>query len=166
MFRRTRLAPATQPAVPAADAHDVCFRCGRPTPLGVSLCEHDNPGGIKAPSSTQVHGTIALGVIAGFVLFILLLTFSARGLGQFNAAVTGTATQPDGSVELVVSVTNTGDKPSAASCRVSSAGTPNASDAIFLSQPIPVGETRTFSRMVTLPAGVSSAPASFVVRCN
>ena len=43
----------------ASQPHDVCLKCGRPTPLGVSLCENDNPGRIKSPSSTQVHGTIA-----------------------------------------------------------------------------------------------------------
>lgn len=166
MLRRTRLTPASQPAAPTADLHDVCFRCGKPTPLGVSLCEHDNPGGIKSPSTTQVHGTIALGVIGGFVLFILLLTATTRGLGSFSAAVTGTAAQADGSVELVLTVTNTGTQASAASCRVSAGGVPDANDVVFLSQPIPAGETRTFSRSVRLPAGASTQPSRFAVRCS
>jgi hypothetical protein len=166
MFRRASMTPATQPAVPTVAPHDTCIRCGRPTPLGVALCEQDNPGHIKGPSATQVHGTIAVGVIAGFIGFILLLTLTTRGAGQFDAGVTGTAMQADGALELVLSVTNTGTQASAASCRVMLGGMPNANDIVFFSQPIPAGQTRTFTRTLSLPAGSPTQPSAFAVRCG
>jgi hypothetical protein len=46
-------------AVDLTQPHDSCIRCGRPTPLGVALCERDNPAHIKA--HPQVHGTILFG---------------------------------------------------------------------------------------------------------
>src|SRR5687768_8333029 len=85
MFSRSPSTPATEPAVPMAGPHDTCIRCGRDTPLGVALCEQDNPAHIKGPSATQVHGTIVLGLIGGFVLLALLLRFATVGVGPFGA---------------------------------------------------------------------------------
>ena len=44
MFRRSD--PVTVPSVPldATQPHDVCLRCGRPTPVGVSLCDRLSDG--------------------------------------------------------------------------------------------------------------------------
>ena len=60
---------------PAPEGHPVshCIRCGKETPPGVSMCEADNPGRIKAPSATQLHATILAGVVLGFVGFFLLM---------------------------------------------------------------------------------------------
>jgi len=153
--------PAPGTATPAIAAHDTCFRCGRPTPLGVALCEHDNPGRIKAPSATQVHGTILFGVIGGFVVFGLLAALATGGVGPFPATVVGQATRADGSIEVVVSVTNDGTRPAAASCRISRRGVAGG-DVVFFSDPIPVGETIQLNRIV--PAG--TAGSDVAVRCN
>lgn len=152
-----------------AEPHDTCFRCGKPTPVGVPLCEDDNPARIKGPSTTQVHGTIAVGLVAGFVLlFVLFSRFVTPGAGALTAAVIGSSTQADGATQVVVSVSNTGDVPASASCRVSRGGVVGAGDIVFFTQVIPAGERREFTR--TLPAG--SGPDSggqvgpFSVRCN
>ena len=154
--------------MPLAGAHDTCVRCGRPTPLGVALCEQDNPAHIKGPSATQVHGTIVFGVIGGFVLLALLLRFATVGVGPFGAAVTGVATQRDGGLEIVVRVTNDGSRESAASCRVSSSGAPEASDLVFFTQLIPAGGSLDITRLVPAPAagGPALAPSGLTVRCN
>jgi len=155
--------------VPAPDEpHDRCFRCGRPTPLGVSLCDEDNPGRVKAPSATQVHGTVAIGVIAGFIGFALLVRMLTAGVGPFGAVIAGSATQADGGLEVVVQVTNNGSRDAAASCRVSRGGVQGASDAIFFTEPIPAGETRDFARSVPPPPADSPVrqPGALAVRCN
>jgi hypothetical protein len=169
MFRRPDSIPVTSPAGSGtlAGPHDTCVRCGRPTPLGVALCEHDNPARIKGPSATQVHGTIVLGLIGGFLLFGLLAALATAGVGPFEASIAGQATQADGAVELVVRVTNDGTRTSAASCRVSRGGVTGASDAVFFSQPIPAGETREFTTVLAAPAAnPGTLPAAIAVRCN
>jgi hypothetical protein len=143
------------------------LKCGRPTPLGVSLCEQDNPGRIKSPSSTQVHGTIVIGVLAGFVLLAVLLRMATAGVGPFPATVTGTATRADGGLDLVIAVSNSGDRSSGASCRIAAGGALNNRETVYFTEPIPVGGSVSFSQ--TLAAGSNGQPlnpASVVVRCN
>lgn len=147
--------------------HDTCFRCGRPTPAGVSLCDHDNPARIKAPSSTQVHGTVLVGVIGGFIALAIVLHFVSAGVGPFTAAVSGVATRADGGLDVVVSIANGGSRSSGASCRVSPGGAPDYRDYVFFTEPIPAGETRQFTRSLPAPTdGVLLRANAVVVRCN
>lgn len=179
MFRRSdssdfsaedQRSPATrsgwQPA--PGEPRDSCFRCGRPTPVGVSLCDVDNPGHVKAPSATQAHGTIALGVIAGFIGFMLLAGAVSGGVGPFDATIAGRATQVDGGLQVVVRVTNEGSRASAASCRVSQGGVQSSDDLFFFTELIPPGESRDVTRAFAPPA--SGAPprdgARLAVRCT
>src|SRR3954465_1740953 len=110
MFRSPT--PATDPYLPVdlQGAHATCLKCGRPTPVGVSLCEIDNPGRIKSPSTTQVHGTIVIGVIAGFVLLLLLLRVGASGVGPFPSTLAGYTTLANGGLNVAVTVTNSGSR--------------------------------------------------------
>lgn len=158
---------APVPSVPLDQPHDTCFRCGRPTPLGVSLCERDNPARIKSPSSTQVHGTIVIGVLAGFVLLAILLRLASFGAGPFESSLTGVATRADGGLDVVVSIANGGTRPSGASCRIFAGGAPNFRDYVFFTELIPAGETRQFSRVVPpVPNGQPLETRSIAVRCN
>lgn len=167
MFQRQR--PVTEPAAPLreGEAHDTCVRCGRPTPLGVSLCVLDNPARIKSPSSTQVHGTIVIGVLSGFVLLAVLLRLAVTGVGPFEASIVGSAPRADGSVEITLSIANGGTRQAGASCRVSAGGAPDYRDQVFFTDPIPAGETRQLSRVLLPPDGVGAIrPSSIAVRCN
>lgn len=170
MFRRHQPATASGPATDVVDLsqpHDNCVRCGRPTPLGVSLCERDNPGRIKSPSATQVHGTIVIGVLAGFVVLLLLLRVTFAGLGPFAATLPSVVTRPDGGLDVVVSVTNNGSRTAGASCRVSPTGAPADTDYVFFTDPLQPGETRQFTRTVPLPAGDQPfSAANVAVRCT
>jgi predicted nucleic acid-binding Zn ribbon protein len=170
MFRRHQPATADGPAANAVDVtqpHDTCVRCGAPTPLGVSLCERDNPGRIKSPSATQVHGTIVVGVLIGFVLLIFVMRYVFAGLGPFASTLDGVATRSDGGLDVVVSVTNNGSRTAGASCRVSPNGAPADTDYVFFTSPLAPGETRQFSQTVTLPVGQQPFQSSNVlVRCT
>lgn len=174
MFRRSTATPETDPQqLTAAEVellkgpHDTCFRCGRPTPPGVSLCDRDNPGHIKSPSSTQVHGTILVGVIAGFVALALVFSATSAGAGPFNATVSGVATRPDGGLDVVLHVTNNGTRASGASCRISPDGAPDYRDYVFFTEPIPAGESRQFSRSLEAPNdGAPLSPANVAARCS
>lgn len=154
-------------ALDLSQPHDSCFKCGRPTPLGVSLCEHDNPGSIKSPSTTQVHATILIGVLAGFVLLALLLRVGAAAAVPFTSSVSGWATRADGGLDVIVRVVNDGARASGASCRISAAGAPDFRDYVFFTEPIPAGESREFARVVPAPPrGAPLAPRQLVVGCT
>ena len=157
--------PAT--AIRLDQPHDTCFRCGRPTPPGVSLCERDNPGQIKGPSSTQVHGTILVGVLGGFVALAIVLRLVSSGVGPFPASVAGVATRGDGGLDVVVAVTNDGSRATGASCRISPGGAPDYRDYVFFTEPIPAGETRQFTKTLAPPDdGRSLSQSQVAVRCN
>jgi hypothetical protein len=169
MFRRHQPATATGPAstIDLGQPHDTCVRCGQPTPLGVSLCDRDNPGHIKSPSATQVHGTIVIGVLAGFVLLLLALRVTFSGLGPFASSLQGVATRADGGLDVVVTVTNNGSRTAGASCRVSPNGAPADTDYVFFTDPLAPGETRQFTRTVPAPLGAPPLQSgSVLVRCT
>jgi predicted nucleic acid-binding Zn ribbon protein len=158
----------TSTFVDLTQPHDSCIRCGRPTPLGVALCDNDNPGHIKGPSTTQVHGTILFGVIGGFVLLYVFLRIAQSGVGPFPSALNAAATRPDGGLDVAVTVTNSGTRASGTSCRVMAAGLLNFQDYVFFTPLIPPGTTRTFTEAVPpLPEGPAlPANLALTVRCN
>ena len=171
MFRRaTDVSVAhsdSSSAVRLDQPHDTCFRCGRPTPPGVSLCERDNPGRIKAPSATQVHGTILMGVLGGFIALAMVFGATSAGVGPFRATVSGVATRPDGGLDVVLLVTNDGTRASGASCRISPDGAPDYRDYVFFTEPIPAAGTRQFARTLEPPAdGDALKTTNVVARCT
>jgi hypothetical protein len=137
--------------------HDTCIRCGRPTPLGVSLCDDDNPAGIGAPSATQVHGTIFIGVVVGFLLLAFVARVALNGLGPFPSTIVERAAAADGGAQLVVQVTNEGSREASATCRVTRGGLAMADDVLFQTEPIPVGGTVVIPRRLA-PAAAGAAP--------
>jgi hypothetical protein len=152
--------PRTRPAVPAArpaatvdptGPHDTCFRCGRPTPLGVSLCEEHNPAGIGAPSATQVHGTIFIGIVLGFVALAALAQLLLGGLGPFDGRIVAARSTGGGGAELSLLVTNGGTREARANCRVTRGGVSTSDDVTFQTDPIPAGETISVTRQVPPP---------------
>jgi hypothetical protein len=142
----------------AGQPHDTCLRCGRATPLGVSLCDADNPAHIGAPSTTQVHGTIVAGLIVAFVLVALLGRLLIVEKGPFDAALSGRIARTDGAVDVVLQVTNRGKNTTPATCRVGRGGpVSEKQDLVFLTAPLPPGVATAFEK--TLPAPLPGDPA-------
>lgn len=169
MFRRSTSNTVTDPStgpVRLDQPHDTCIRCGRPTPVGVSLCERDNPGRIKSPSATQVHGTVLIGVLGGFVGLALIFALTSAGAGPFTATVTGVATRADGGLDVAFQVANGGTRQSGATCRISPDGAPDYRDYTFFTEPIPPGESRQFTRPLDIAAGDGLNVAQVAVSCN
>jgi hypothetical protein len=172
MFRRSNRIPASDPdsattGVRLDQPHDTCFRCGRPTPPGVSLCDRDNPGRIKSPSATQVHGTVLVGVLGGFVALAFVFALTSAGAGPFTATVTGVATRADGGLDVAFLVANAGTRASGATCRISPDGAPDYRDYTFYTEPIPPGGSRQFTRPLDVPtSGAGVNVTQVVVRCS
>ena len=136
----------------AGQPHDRCMRCGRATPLGISLCDADNPAHIGAPSTTQVHGTILVGVIIGFVLIALGARFLVTEKGPFEASLDTAVAESAGAVSVVLQVTNRGARTAAAQCRVGRKGADRSSDdLVFLTEPLGPGTTSSFARSLRAP---------------
>ena len=136
----------------ASQPHDRCVRCGRPTPLGVSLCDYDNPGHIGAPSSTQVHATMLAGVGIGVLGLALVARIMVTGVGPFDGRIVGQGLQPGGGADIAVQVTNRGTRDAPATCQVSRGGVLRPDDPLFLTQKIAAGATVTISETVPAPA--------------
>jgi len=114
-----------------------CVRCGEPTPAGVSLCERDNPGGIKSPSATQVHGTMLLGVGIGVLFFLLLARLAVGHNGPFVATIAGSTPAEAAGQHVVIRVANQGAAAAFATCRVTRDGSPRPDDVVFRTARVP-----------------------------
>ena len=144
-----------------------CYRCGKETPPGVSLCDADNPGHARAPSATQLHATILAGVVLGIALFLFLLRFAVDQSGPFGTSLAGHIVLADGAVQVAVNVTNTGDREGIATCRITRDGTPRPDDLAFRTERLAPGATITVTRTVpavTGPAGL--VPDRMTVVCG
>jgi hypothetical protein len=153
---------------PSPTGHPVshCYRCGKETPPGVSLCDADNPGKVKPPSATQLHATILGGVVLGIALLLVLLRFAVDESGPFGTSVAGHVALADGGVQVAVSVTNAGDREGIATCRITRDGTPRPDDLAFRTERLAPGATVTVTRTVPAPAGSAAlVPERMTVIC-
>jgi hypothetical protein len=162
------VSPLDAAAVDAALPHDTCWRCGRPTPLGVSLCAEDNPGGLTPPSATQVHGTILGGVIVGFVALAVAAHLVLSGVGPFPARIASATALGNGGVDVVFSIDNRGSKAARATCRITRGGIGLVGDPIFRTASIAPGETLAVTRAVPAPQAGDPAWVAerLVIRCS
>jgi hypothetical protein len=159
------------PQNPSLPEYDVppshCIRCGRETPPGVSLCDVDNPGHIKAPSAIQVHGTMLLGVGIGVAGFLLLAQLAIRHAGPFAASLTGSSTQADGTVQIQLLIDNQGSSDSIANCRVTRDGSPRSDDLALRTPSVPANSSITITRVLPVPAEPPPYdPARLTVTCT
>ncbi len=138
---------------PRAGGHPVshCVRCGVETPPGVSLCAADNPGRINAPSANQLHATILMGVVIGFIGFFLLLRLTVSQGGPYQATIAGRASMADGGLSVAVTVLNTGSNEGIATCRITRDGTSRPDDVTFRTDRLAPGTAATLTRDVPPP---------------
>ena len=137
---------------------------GRPTRSpDVGLCDTCNPSGIAGPTATQVHGLI-LGAVAGALIVLALAAkLLASSSGPFPAVVTGQAAHADGTVEVVVRITNDGSTSARPTCTIVRG--PQDTGVEFLAERIESGATiETTKRMPALPPEDTNALAQ--VRCR
>ncbi len=96
-----------------------CARCGAPVALDVGLCDRCNPLGLKDSASSQVHGTVFLGVGLAVVVLAIAAHIAVAGIGPFAASVTAMrAGSTPTAVVATLSVTNQGTATGSATCRL------------------------------------------------
>ena len=106
------------------------------------------------------------GVLAK-MLGAALLRVATSGVGPFPSSIAGAATRDDGSLDVVVTVANNGERSSAASCRTASGVAIDAPSSVFFTELIPPGESISFTQTLKpRTGGQPLSPGSVVVRCN
>ncbi len=115
------------------------------------MCEADNPGRISSPSANQLHATILMGVVAGFIGFFLLLRVAVSQGGPYSATIAGRATTSDGGLTVAVSVLNGGSQDGIATCRITRDGSARPDDVTFRTDRLAPGATVTLTRDVPPP---------------
>ena len=154
---------STPPATPTGLTH-ACARCGAPVPLNVGLCERCNPIGLRDAASSQVHGTVFLGIGIAVVVLWLVAQAAVNGIGPFPAAVAGTRAADEGAALIVtLRVTNSGTSLGSTTCRLTDPGIPGG-QAVFVQSPrIEPGATLTFDSTVV---GLGIDPRPLAVECS
>ena len=94
---------------PGSAPGDHCYRCGKPTPAGIAVCDTCNPGKVKGPSPTQLHATILGGVALGIIGLFILWRFMVDQGGPYTATIVTRTMGSDGSPAIMVTVANTGE---------------------------------------------------------
>lgn len=156
------------PTIDLSQPHDSCVKCGRPTPQGVSLCDDDNPAALKGPSTTQVHGTIAVGIGVGFLVLALVATWLLSMAGPYQVAILAAASTRDGGADVVFTVTNEGGSETIATCRITRGGVSTPADPVFRTEPIAAGGSIQVVRSIPAPPSGDPpwVPERLLVRCR
>jgi hypothetical protein len=158
---------AATPGVPAqlqTTPMGRCYRCGRPTRSpDLGLCDTCNPSGIAGPTATQVHGLILASVAGALIAMALAAKLLASSTGPFPAAVVGQAVDSDGTVQIVIRVTNGGATGARPTCTLTRG--PDDSGVEFLAERVDAGASVVITKRVpALPPG--SADSLAQVNCR
>jgi hypothetical protein len=157
----TPVAPGAAPARP--EPTHPCARCGAPVGPGIGLCERCNPLGLKDSASSQVHGSVFIGIVGAIIGLALLARLAVAGLGPFPAAVDSVMPSGDG-LAVSVTVTNEGSAAGQTTCRVVDPADRGISVSAFvLSPPIQPDQTLTFTSVVT---EFGTEPRELAVTCR
>ena len=118
------------------------------------MCEFCNPLGLAQPAATQAHGTIFLAIGVVVVIMALVGRLVLVGIGPFEARVAGVEPTASG-LSITISITNSGSRSGASTCRVDDPASSTSDAAIFLSPQVQPGTTATFTRQTdALGSGV------------
>ena len=140
-----------------------CARCGAPVGPGVGLCEECNPLGLRDAAASQVHGTVVIAVIVGFIVLAIVARLSIAGGGPYPATV-DTVVPAGTELAVTLTVTNEGSAGGQTTCRLDDPSQlAGAQDAFVLSPRLEAGETRTFTSTV---AAFGATPVALRVECR
>lgn len=106
---------------------------------------------MRGPSSTQMHGTILVGLLVGIVGFFFIASLAVGTTGPYAVTVIGAGDDPSGGVAMAYSIVNEGDSDGVADCRITRDGVPRPDDLAFRSPKLTPGELVIFERIVAQP---------------
>ena len=147
---------------PRASQTHPCARCGAPVALDVGLCERCNPLGLRDSSSSQVHGTVFLGIGLAVAGLAIAAHLAVAGIGPFSARVTAvTAGAAAGRVVATIEIRNDGRAAGRATCRITDPrDAALANGELAYSPTVAAGQSLTFEQ--DLGFGTPGRPLSVV----
>ena len=142
-----------------------CIKCGRPVAADQSICEVCNRAGMRTPSASQYHGTIAVAIIVAVIGLAIAGSLSLRGVGPFRGTALAFAADPEGGVEVTVEVVNDGTEAGRATCQIvaRAANGRRVGGRSTITQPLDPGERVVFSERIP---GVADLPDDVRVACS
>jgi hypothetical protein len=150
-------------AAPPAEPTHGCARCGRPVGPGVGLCDECNPLGLRDVAASQVHGTVIIAVLVGFVLLAILARIAITGGGPYPATVDSVVTSGTG-LAVTLTVTNEGDGEGQTTCRLQDPRQLAGGTSAFVLTPrIEPHSTTTFSAVI---GEFGATPLQLSVECR
>jgi hypothetical protein len=159
----TSPAPAAPPTGAPVEPTHGCARCGAPVGPGVGLCEQCNPIGLRDVAASQVHGTVIISVLVGFVILAILARLAVTGGGPYPASVDDVATSGTG-LAVTLTVTNQGDGEGQTTCRLQDPEQLAGGTSAFVLTPrIAPESTTTFTSVVQ---EFGSTPLALIVECR
>jgi hypothetical protein len=159
----------TTPAMPAAPITPApvehthpCARCGAPVALDVGLCERCNPLGLRDSASSQVHGTVFLAIVIGFIALAVAARLAVSGIGPFKADIADVRSDA-GVITVSLRVTNEGTSAGTSTCSITDPAAGGGAPAAFVLTPrVEPKQTVTFD--TTIASGGAVRP--FAVECS
>jgi hypothetical protein len=139
-----------------------CARCGAPVGLEVGLCERCNPLGLSDSASSQVHGTVFLGIVIAVVALAIAGRLIVSGAGPYAVAVTAVQ-RTDAGLSVTLSVRNEGTAAGSATCRITDPELGANPAAVIRTPRVEGGESRTFAAEV---GQFGDAPRPLTVACD
>jgi hypothetical protein len=140
-----------------------CVRCGRPVPLDAGLCDECNPLGLSDSASSQVHGTVFLGIVLAVVLMAVAARFAVGGGGPFHASLVEVQAAGTG-LNVTIEVQNAGTLGGEATCHIKDPLADGRSPTSAIRSPrVEAGQTATFSAQIQ---SFGASPRPLAVTCE
>jgi hypothetical protein len=128
------------------------------------MCDRCNPLGLKAPSASQAHGTVFVGIAIAVVIMAVVARALIADVGPFTSSVAGVDADPGG-LRVSITVTNDGGAAGSTTCRIDdpTRGGISPAAAYVQSPSVPAGGTLTFDVVV---AGFGAEPRDLIADCG
>jgi hypothetical protein len=110
----------------------------------VGLCERCNPLGLSDSASSQVHGTVFLGIVIAVVALAVAGRLIVSGAGPYAVAVTAVQRAETG-LSVTLSVRNEGTAAGSTTCRITDPGLGAGPAAVIRTPRVEGGQSRTFA---------------------
>jgi hypothetical protein len=131
--------------------------------LDVGLCDECNPLGLADSASSQVHGTVFLGIVLAVVLMAVAARFAVGGGGPFHASLVDVQAAGTG-LSLTIEIRNAGTLGGAATCHISDPRAEGRSLTSAVRSPrIEAGQTARFSAQIQ---NFGASPRPLAVTCE
>lgn len=142
-----------------------CIKCGREIGPDESICAFCNRAGMASPSASQYHGTVVVAIVLAVAGLALAASLSLRGVGPYEATVTGVGPAEPAGYAVTFTVSNQGTRPGRAKCQLIALGSTGERLATrsLVTAPVAGGQSLDVTERVP---GLDVEPADVTAVCT